>query len=70
MRFKVYFQYGEREEEKDFLKEFDSLEKAESYRNEQIEMEGWNTDDETDQSYAKQYQIIDTQPEKTTKMKI
>jgi hypothetical protein len=58
MKFEVYFQYGEEENQRDFLKDFDTLKEAQDYRHEQIELEGWNTDDPTDQSYAQQYKIV------------
>jgi hypothetical protein len=59
MTFKVYFQYGETTEEKDFLDEFDTLKQAQEYRSEQIEKEGWDDDDATHQSYALQYVIVE-----------
>lgn len=59
MKFKVYFQYGETLEEKDFLEQFDTLEQAQQYRAEQIEKEGWDDDDPTQQSYAELYFILE-----------
>lgn len=59
MKFKVYFQYGETQEEKDFLDEFATLEQAQAYREEQIEKEGWAGDDPTYRSYAAQYIILE-----------
>lgn len=59
MTYDVYFQYGETQNERDLLKNFDTQEEAEEYRQEQIEIEGWNSDDPTDQSYADQYKIVE-----------
>lgn len=59
MAFKIYFQYGETREEKDFLEEFDTLEQAQAYRAKQIEKEGWDDDDPTHQSYAELYFIVE-----------
>lgn len=69
MKYNVYFQYGETEEERDFLKSFATLKEAKAYKKESVKQEGWDGDDPTYKSYAEQYKIVDVEKENKNKFK-